>query len=102
MPLIVHAPGAPPNLNGATCGGVPMPPIPGSPNVFVGFLPVMRLTDQFLPHPAPPPMVPHPRIVTGTSPDVFANKLPIHRMNDSVVCGGKTLIGNLKMVFANG
>ncbi|WP_417502094.1 PAAR domain-containing protein [Marinobacter sp.] len=74
----------------ATTGPVPHvggPTLAASPNVFVGGLPIARLSDKLI-------CVGPPDVVAEGSGTVFANGLPVARLGDATVHGGKIVVGN--------
>ncbi|GAA3584027.1 MAG: PAAR domain-containing protein [Pseudomonadales bacterium] len=75
-----------PAFNGpvAHVGG---PTLAASPNVFVGGLPIARLTDKLV-------CVGPPDVIVQGSATVFANGLPVARLGDSTAHGGKIVVGN--------
>lgn len=64
----------------------PSLPIQASPNVFADNIPVVRVGDQYAPHPNT--NQPHPgRTASQGSPNVFANNLAVQRAGDAISCG---------------
>lgn len=63
------------------------PTLAASPNVFVGNLPIARLSDKLI-------CVGPPDVVAKGSATVFANGLPVARVGDPTQHGGKIVVGN--------
>ena len=68
---------------------VPQPPLPTSPVLINGQVPLLE-GDPILPLVAPN-TPPHPRAVKKGSPTVTINGIPVARLDDPVDCGGKIM-----------
>ena len=118
MPLIARGSGSGDKVSsptGAPAGQAPCPApmdidiIGKSSNVFVVGVGVSRLDDDVTPHPFPaadPPCALHTPVCVAASPNVFANGLPVARMDDTYDAGDGELhpvtTVTQSTVFANG
>ncbi len=80
----------------------PAPAVQGSPNVFIGGIPVVRVGDLYPTHPGSCGAAgPHPMGIAATgSETVFINGKPLHRQGDLISCGDIANFGS-KDVLAN-
>lgn len=72
--------------------------------VFINNIPVIEHSDPAAPDALCPPVGPphcNPETAEG-SPDVFVYNNPVHRHDDSRICGATTIVVNQSTVFANG
>ena len=117
MPLIARGDGSGDKVTsptGAPAGNSPCPAeldvaiIGKSADVFVVGVGVSRLTDDVDSHSFPgsdPPCAPHEPVCVAASPNVFANGLPVARMDDIYSVDGEdhpVTVITQSTVFANG